>query len=151
MILILTIISILILVIYIITSQEKKSLIYSSSSGALDRYDPVAYFSFNKAIKGKNMYTCMWEGATWYFINYEHQRLFLESPEKYTPEFGGYCAYAMAKGKKCKVDPESWEIVDGKLYLNHSPNIHRKWLRNRPEFIRKANENWDELFTRNIR
>ena len=138
---------ILILVIYFITAREKKSPIYSTSSGALDGYDPVAYFKFNKAIMGKNRYTCKWEYATWYFINHEHQRLFMENPEKYAPEFDGYCAYAMAKGKKCKIDPESWEIVNGKLYLNYGPGIHRKWLKNRSEFIRKANENWDKLYT----
>jgi hypothetical protein len=149
--LIVAIIPILILVIYFIIAHEKKSPIYSTSSGALDRYDPVAYFKFNKTIMGKNIYNHKSDRATWCFINYEHQRLFTKNPEKYAPEFDGYCAYTMEKSKKCKFDPESREIVDDKLYLNYGPDIHRKWLKNRSEFIRKANENWDKLYTKNIR
>lgn len=112
---------------------------------AIKGYDPVAYFTAMEAVKGKRAHTYKWMGATWYFANAEHQKLFEENPEKYAPQYGGYCAYAVSQGITADIDPQSWKVVDGKLYLNLSPSIKEIWEQDVPGYIVKADENWPKI------
>ena len=96
------------------------SEIFSTSDGAVQGYDVVAYFTESKPVKGTKEFTVYHSGESWYFSSAENLKTFKASPEKYKPQFGGYCAYGMSRGYKAKTDPEAWTIVDGKLYLNYN-------------------------------
>lgn len=112
------------------------------SNHAIRGYDTVAYFTQNKAIKGSSEYSSDYKGATWLFASAEHLSLFEAAPEKYAPQYGGYCAYAVAKGSTASIQPDLFTIVDGKLYLNYNNKINSKWRANKNNFIQLADENW---------
>jgi len=112
---------------------------------AIEGYDPVAYFTDGKPVEGKKQYTHDWMGATWRFASAGHRDLFVADPEKYAPQYGGWCAYAVAHNDTAGIDPEAWTIHDGKLYLNYDEEIQAKWLADRDAFIAQANANWPKL------
>jgi YHS domain-containing protein len=109
---------------------------------AIDGYDPVAYFQVGKALHGNESFTFPWHGLIWYFSTKENRDLFAAGPEKYAPQYDGYCAWAMTEARKAQTDPEVWKIVDGKLYLNCSKAAYEKWSRDIPGNIKKADVNW---------
>ena len=112
------------------------------SDEAIEGYDPVAYFTQQKAVKGENTNSYKWNNATWYFSSTQNRNLFKSSPEKYAPQFGGYCSYAVSTGFTAKIDPEAFEIIDGKLYLFNDQNFKSKWMRNPKENLEKNIRNW---------
>lgn len=112
---------------------------------ALKGYDAVAYFKESKPVKGKDEFRYDWMGAKWYFASAANRDEFAKTPGKYAPQFGGYCAWAVAHGYTANIDPEAWRIVDGKLYLNYSKDVQKKWETDVPGFIKQANENWPKL------
>ena len=109
---------------------------------AIKGYDPVAYFQVGKALKGNESFTVQWHNLTWYFQTRDIMNLFKSSPEKYAPQYDGYCAWAMTEARKAVTDPEVWKIVNGKLYLNCSMAAYEKWSRDIPGNIKKADANW---------
>ena len=109
---------------------------------AIKGYDTVAYFTAGKALKGTENFTFLWHGMTWFFQSRENRDLFAASPEKYAPQYDGWCAWAMTEARKAVTDPEVWNIVDGKLYLNCSPAAYEKWNKDIPGHIKKADEIW---------
>ena len=108
---------------------------------AIRGYDPVAYFTDNKAVEGKEEFTHEWKGAKWYFASAEHRDMFAADPEKYAPVYGGWCAYAMSQGVALSIDPNSWTIYEGKLYLN-AKTAYTRFLGDIPGYVEKANEHW---------
>jgi len=118
---------------------------FATKDGAIQGYDPVAYFEEGKAIKGNASFTTKWDGAEWFFSSQENLDLFQVDPKKYAPQYGGYCAYGVAKGGLYETEPEAWTIVDGKLYLNYNTKIKKDWEQDIPGFIVKADENWPGL------
>ena len=90
-------------------------------------------------------FTTEWHGATWRFASAAHRDQFVADPEKFAPQFGGYCAWAVSQNKTAGIDPEAWKIVDGKLYLNYSKDIQAKWEQDVPGNIGKAEANWPKL------
>jgi YHS domain-containing protein len=112
---------------------------------ALKGYDPVAYFKEGRPVKGKDEFRHDWMGAKWYFASAANRDEFARNPEKYAPQFGGYCSWAVANGYTASIDPEAWRIVEGKLYLNYSKDVQKKWEQDIPGFIKKGNENWPRL------
>jgi len=116
---------------------------------AIKGYDTVAYFTAGKALKGNESFTFQWHDMTWYFSTKENRDLFAASPEKYAPQYDGYCAWAMTESRKAITDPEVWKIVDGKLYLNCSMTAYEKWSRDIPGNIKKADTNWLKFSGRN--
>lgn len=112
---------------------------------AIHGHDPVAYFTEGKPVEGSRTYSYAWKGATWYFANAQNRDLFAKNPEKYAPQYGGYCAYAVSQGTTADIDPEAWRIVDGKLYLNLSKSIAKIWEEDIPGYIALANKNWPKL------
>lgn len=112
---------------------------------AIYGYDTVAYFTQDKAVKGSKEFMTEWMGAEWYFSSQEHLDLFVGSPEKYAPQFGGYCAYAMSDGRLVGVDEEAFTILDGKLYLNYSKSVMKEWRTNTEQFIPEATEWYPKL------
>ena len=115
------------------------------SSEAIKGYDTVAYFTENKPVKGKSEFSTEYNEATWLFSSKENLDLFLGDPEKYAPQYGGYCAYAVAKGSTASIKPELFTIHEGKLYLNYNNSINDKWNANKENFIADADKNWQEL------
>lgn len=109
---------------------------------AVGGYDPVAYFTENKPVKGSEEITADYKGATWRFASSENRDTFLADPERYAPQYGGYCAYAVSTGYTAKADPEAWTVVDGKLYLNYSKGVQSRWSQDIPGNISKADANW---------
>lgn len=124
-------------------SQDHKAPIYTVSGKAIKGYDPVAYFTLGKPVKGSENYSYIWKGSRWYFSSKKHLDLFKADAEKYAPEYGGYCAWAMKDGDKVKTDPyHAWTIYNGKLYLNYSKNIAEKWSKNKDGYIKQADGFW---------
>jgi YHS domain-containing protein len=109
---------------------------------AIKGYDTVAYFKAGKALKGNESFTVQWHNKTWYFLTRENRDLFAASPEKYAPQYDGYCAWAMTEARKAVTDPEVWKIVNERLYLNCSMTAYEKWSRDIPGNIKKADMNW---------
>ena len=124
-----------------------KAKIYSNSATgvAINGYDPVAYFTDGKPVEGTDMHSLSWKGATWYFASAENKEIFEAMPEKYAPQYGGYCAYAVSYGSTATTAPEAWSIVDGKLYLNYSVGVQRRWNSDQQGYIKKANKNWPNV------
>jgi secreted protein with Ig-like and vWFA domain len=117
---------------------------------ALKGYDPVAYFEQGKPIAGNSNFTHKWANVTWRFSTAGNRDLFAKSPEKYAPQYGGFCAWAVSQGYTAPIDPNAWRIVEGKLYLNADQRIHRRWERDIPGHIQRANRNWPGI-AENIR
>jgi YHS domain-containing protein len=118
----------------------------AAENAAIKGYDTVAYFTVAKALKGNASFTFQWHDMTWYFLTKENRDLFAANPEKYAPQYDGYCAWAMSEGRKAQTDPEVWEIVTGRLYLNCSKSAYEKWSKDIPGNIKKADTNWINLF-----
>jgi YHS domain-containing protein len=112
---------------------------------AIKGYDPVAYFTDKKPEKGSDQYSYDWMGATWLFANAKDLELFKQNPQKYAPQYGGYCAYAVAHKDTAGIDPDSYTVIGDKLYLNYSTDIQQKWLKERDSFIQQADQNWPAL------
>lgn len=115
---------------------------FSHSTPGIGGYDPVAYFSDGKPMRGSGYHVTVVEGVTYAFTTAEHQKIFEENPGKYLPAYGGYCAYGLGVGKKFVADPEVWKIVEGKLYLNLDKGIQQKWEKDIAGFIKKGDVNW---------
>lgn len=116
---------------------------------ALQGYDPVAYFKVGKALKGKNEIIGNYEGISYYFISKENKEEFLKNPQKYEPQYGGWCAYAMGtSGDKVEINPETFKIIDGKLYLFYNAffnNTLKTWNKDEKNFKSKADINWKKI------
>jgi YHS domain-containing protein len=108
----------------------------------LKGYDPVAYFTDNQAIKGSAKYTLVWKGVTYKFASDYDRQLFKVDPEKYLPQYGGYCAFAMSLDRIADIDPHRWTIVNEKLYLNNGYVAQSLWTVNRSSNIKSADHNW---------
>lgn len=112
---------------------------------AVKGYDVVAYFQQSKPVKGNKSFTFKWKNATWYFSSAANLEAFKSDPERYAPQFGGYCAWAVSQGYTANIDPEAWRIVDGKLYLNYDRKIQAKWELDITGNIEKAQTNWPKI------
>jgi YHS domain-containing protein len=115
------------------------------SAPVMGGYDPVSYFSARKPMRGNGFHTATHNGGTYLFANKENMEAFMANPGKYAPQFGGYCAYGVALGKKFYSDPTIWKIVDGKLYLNLDKKIQKKWNEDIKSHITKAHSNWKDI------
>lgn len=112
---------------------------------AIHGYDPVAYHTLGTPTQGSPEFTVEHEGAVFQFASEEHQALFEGDPETYMPAYGGFCAYGVTQKQKFDIDPQAWEIVDGKLYLQLDPGTRSVWLENREDNIRTADAIWPEI------
>jgi len=123
--------------------------IYShKKKGAIKGADTVAYFSLEPgadAVFGVDEFSHEWNGATWLFSSEENLQLFKADPEKYAPQYGGYCAFAVSHNFTKPTDPNAWKIVDDKLYLNLSKGVQKKWLKDVPGNIARADNNWPNV------
>ncbi|MBX2856835.1 MAG: YHS domain-containing protein [Rhodobacteraceae bacterium] len=112
---------------------------------ALNGYDPVAYFTEGRPVEGASEHAAEWNGAEWRFASAANREAFLADPEKYAPQFGGYCAWAVSRGYTASTDPDAWEIVGDKLYLNYSLSVRDQWRQDRAGNIAKGERNWPKV------
>jgi len=121
--------------------------VYTSyfSNNAIKGYDTVAYFTEGKAVEGDEQFSTEYMQATWLFSSQQNLDLFKADPEKYAPQYGGYCAYAVSQNTTASIKPELFTIHEGKLYLNYSKGVNKKWFANKENFIVDADKNWPTL------
>lgn len=118
---------------------------YEKEGVAIHGYDPVAYFAEQKPMKGLSEYHAAYQGSTFYFVSAANRDRFAADPAKFSPQYGGFCAFGMAKGYKAAIDPAAFTVVGDKLYLNYSDTVRSQWTSDIPGYIRKANANWPEV------
>lgn len=130
--------------------QRKNEFNVSSTTLALDGYDPVAYFRSNKAMKGDKQQAHIYAGIRYHFVSAQNLELFKSNPSMYEPQYGGWCAYAMGdSGEKVEVDPKTFKIVDGKLYLFYNryfTNTLKYWNKDEVNLKARADKNWNKIF-----
>jgi hypothetical protein len=131
----------LILVGYTLSAQD----VFTKSGEAIRGYDPVSYFTTSQPVKGSNDFTTTWKDALWKFASQKNLDAFKSDPEKFAPQFGGYCAYGMAEGHKASTSPNAWTIVDGKLYLNYNMDVKTLWTEKQLDYIGIAQKNWPTI------
>ncbi|MEZ5921651.1 MAG: YHS domain-containing (seleno)protein [Parvularculaceae bacterium] len=126
------------------TAYAAKPEIYTGrfNNLAVGGYDTVAFFDDGQPVKGEKEFSTEWKGAEWRFKDEANLEKFKAHPEAFAPQYGGYCAWAMAQGKLAPGYAEYWTVRDGKLYLNFSQKIQDKWLADPDGFIAKADEIW---------
>jgi YHS domain-containing protein len=118
---------------------------------AIQGYDPVAYFTDGRPVKGQAQFESTFDGALYHFASAEHRVQFELDPTRYLPQYGGYCGYAASINKVSPVDPEIWQIVDGRLILQHTPEAYRLFNENVAESVKRADTNWPGLVASNGR
>ena len=116
--------------------------VFATDDGAIRGYDPVAYFTKQEALKGRPEFTYHYRGADWYFISQAHLDQFKNHPQRYVPQYGGYCAFGMSHGEKATIDPKAFDIVNRKLYLNNSFMVRDFWRADRAKRIEQADQHW---------
>jgi len=146
---------ILISAITIKTSAQDETLLriknFNLEKGlAIQGYDPVSYFKQNKAVKGNDDISTTYQGIAYHFSSAENKNAFIKNPSAYEPQYGGWCAYAMGKsGEKVEVDPETFKIIEGKLYLFYNKyfnNTLKSWNKDEANLKAKADVNWKKIY-----
>lgn len=112
---------------------------------AIHGYDPVAYFTEGRPTLGNESFAYTWQGAEWHFATEENRRRFESEPERYAPQYGGYCAFAVSRGGTADIDPKAWRIVDDRLFLNLSPFVQRRFELRLNHNIEAADRQWPEV------
>lgn len=119
--------------------------VFSSDGIAIRGYDPVAYFKESAPVKGSKDFSYTWQGVQWNFKDAANLVLFKSNPEKYSPQFGGYCAYGVSEDHKSPTEPAAFTIVDDKLYLNYSLKVKELWIKDTSGRIKKGETYWASL------
>jgi YHS domain-containing protein len=131
-----------ILAIALLSAHAWAGSVNETDGVAIKGYDPIAYFTDNKPVKGIAAHSYTYEGVTYRFASTAHRKLFAKDPAKYVPEFGGFCAYGTSQGRKVDIDPAAFTIVNGKLYLNYNFDVLATWRKDEPGYIHEAEEKW---------
>lgn len=123
----------------------KNSVFGGRTDTAINGYDSVAYFTVGKPVVGQDSLAYEWMGAKWKFASQANLDLFKANPERYAPQYGGYCAYGVAEGALVKVEPDQFTVRDGKLYLNYDADVQAKWRKDPAGYIKVADERFPAL------
>jgi len=118
--------------------------IFNVSGVAIKGYDVVAFFELGKALKGKKEWVHRWNQLEWHFSSQEHLELFKRNPERFLPEYGGYCAFGASEGYKASTKPTAFTISNGKLYFNFAYYVMKRWLEKKEKKIGLADSKWEE-------
>jgi len=116
----------------------------SGNAPAIKGYDAVGYFTKSAPALGHPAFAAEYEGQRYLFASVAHRDAFMQEPAKYAPQYGGFCAYGATRGYKAAIDPASFTVRDGKLYLNHSANVQSLWEKDIPGYIKLADDKWPE-------
>ncbi len=127
--------------------QSQKSEIFIKDGKAIQGYDVVAFHIQQKPVFGDSLIKTRWKDADWYFSSESNLKLFTLNPEKYAPQFGGYCAYGCSDGNghKAPTKIETWTLVNEKLYFNYNLKVQEIWKKNQSALIEKAEKNWPQI------
>lgn len=125
--------------------QAQKSEVFIKNGKAIDGYDVVDFHISKKATKGDDAFVTKWNGADWYFNNMQNLNLFVTSPEKYAPAFGGYCAYGLSQGHKAPTIVDTWTIIKDTLYFNYNLKVKERWMVKTDSLIQVGQKNWDSI------
>jgi len=126
-------------------AEEQHRINKGADDVAILGYDPVAYFTEGRPVKGSSDFEHVWQNTRWQFSKPEHRDLFAADPDHYAPRYGGFCSGAMALGWIAPIDPQAWVIVGDRLYLNYSKQGRDEFAEDPEPKIAKANENWQVL------
>ena len=126
----------------------KSGLFGGHSDTAILGYDPVAYFTDGKPVKGQDSLAFEWMGAKWKFASQAHLDAFKATPEKYAPQYGGYCAYGVSQDNLVSIEPDKFKVLDGKLYLNYDAGVQEKWLKDPAGYNRLADAKFQALLNK---
>jgi YHS domain-containing protein len=118
---------------------------FNTDGVAIRGYDPVAYFNDDKAVEGSKQFSYSWMGTEWHFKNQSNLDTFKSDPEKYAPQFGGYCAYGVSEDHKSPTEPDAFTIVNDKLYLNYNVKVRTLWRKDTAGRIKTGEVNWINL------
>jgi YHS domain-containing protein len=131
------------------SASKKVSEFNLENKIAIQGYDPVSYFKLNKAVKGKKEISVVYEGVLYQFSSVANKETFLKTPASFEPQYGGWCAYAMGSaGEKVEINPETFKIIDGKLYLFYNAyfnNTLKSWNKAEVSLKAKADSNWKKI------
>ncbi len=119
--------------------------VFSKNDVAINGYDAVAYHTERKPVAGTPAHVQEWRGVVWQFASAANRDAFAQEPQRYAPQYGGYCAFAASHGALAATDPHAWTLHDGKLYLNYSDAVRAKWRQNIDDHIARADRNWPRL------
>lgn len=135
-----------VILMYLLNSvKAQKSSIFVSNGKAIRGFDPVAFFTESKAIKGIDSFNYTWNGATWIFSSEKNLNNFKLNPDKYAPQFGGYCAYGTAGNHKAPTQTDTWTVINNKLYFNYNQSVKQKWYNQQDSLIKLAEYHWITL------
>lgn len=133
-----------------VATSDQRVLVNLNNDGvAIEGYDPVAYFTDAKPVKGDPAFRSTYQGAVYQFASAGHKAIFDEAPARYAPQYGGYCAYAASIDTISPIDPRYWEIVDGRLLLQHNQKAWDLWHKDAAGNLAKADGHWPGLVDRN--
>jgi YHS domain-containing protein len=127
------------------TAQDKGAEYFQKDGAAIGGYDPVAFFTESKPVKGTAAYQLKWKDADWRFASQQNLDSFKVAPEKYAPQYGGYCAFGASRGYKAPTEAGTWTVHDGKLYFNYNQEVKNTWDKDRPTYIAKADGHWEKI------
>jgi len=139
------ILSTVVLLLILTGARAQKSAIFIAEGKAIKGYDPVAFFTESRPVKGQDSLMYVWNGAKWEFSSRANLDRFKAEPEKYAPQYGGYCAYGTSQGHKAPTQVDTWSVIDGKLYFNYNMKVKETWVKDRAALITKADEQWPVL------
>ncbi len=139
------VLSLLLITITLSGIYAQKSEIFTTNGNAIRGFDVVAFFADSKAVKGNDSLAYQWKDANWLFATNENLQAFKSNPEKYAPQYGGYCAYGTADNHKAPTQTDTWTIVDSKLYFNYNNKVKEYWTKNQEALIKKADIIWPNI------
>ena len=116
----------------------------------IEGYDPVAYFTDSKPLKGNSKFSTEYQGATYWFTSSDHKQLFESDPQKFAPQYGAFCGYAVSIGKLRPVDPTIYQIEKGRLILQHTKEAYDLFNKNLKESIVQADKNWPDIVASHV-
>jgi hypothetical protein len=129
----------------ILSVKAQKSEVFAPGGKAIKGYDPVAFFKQSKAVKGVDSLAYKWKDATWLFATRDDMEAFKATPEKYAPQYGGYCAYGTSQGHKAPTQTDTWTVANDKLYFNYNQDVKKLWTKDQDALIKTADEKWPEI------
>ncbi len=119
--------------------------VFTSSGKAIKGFDVVAFYKDGRPSKGSDSLSWQWKEATWLFSSQANLDSFKVSPERYAPQYGGYCAYGTAEGHKAPTETDTWTIINGKLYFNYNKKVKEMWSKKQGELIKQADQQWPSV------
>ncbi|MBL7699054.1 MAG: hypothetical protein JNK79_12895 [Chitinophagaceae bacterium] len=131
--------------VFLFIHVNAQSEVFAPGGTAINGYDVVAFFKESKPVKGSATYTYQYKDAKWLFNSKENLDMFTSTPDKFVPQYGGFCAWGTSEGYKAPTQPDTWTIVNGKLYFNYNRQVKEMWMKDQEHRIKVADEKWPQV------